>query len=179
MTISGVILKILGWKVKCSVPDYPKCIICVAPHTSNWDFPLGKLAYCSVGRKAGFLIKDSWFFFPMNLLFKALGGIPVARKHGGPSLSEILIARFRSASEMSLAITPEGTRAKVSEWHTGFIHIAHEADIPIILGAINASSKTVYLEKVFFTTGNTEADMNVIKEYYKDFKGIKPENFTV
>ncbi len=179
MTISGLILKLLGWKVKCTVPDYPKCIICVAPHTSNWDFPLGKLAYWSVGRRAGFLIKDSWFFFPMNLLFKALGGIPVDRKPGGPSLTEILIRKFNSSTRMSLAITPEGTRSKVNEWHTGFLHIAHSADIPIILGAIDSSTKTVYLEKVFFTTGNTEADMKSIKEYYKDFKGIIPENFSV
>mgnify|MGYP000766690393 CR=1 FL=1 len=39
-----------GWTVNITVPDYPKCIICVAPHTSNWDFVIGKLAYSSIGR---------------------------------------------------------------------------------------------------------------------------------
>lgn len=179
MTLSGLILKVLGWKVICSVPDYPKCIICVAPHTSNWDFPLGKLAYWSLGRQAGFLIKETWFFFPMNLLFKALGGIPVSRKPGGSSLTDVLIEKFNSSSAMSLAITPEGTRSRVSQWHTGFIRIARAANIPIVLGAIDAASKTVHLEKVYFTTGDTDADMAAIKNYYKDFTGIKPENFTV
>ena len=80
MSLSGTILRLFGWKVVCSVPDYPKCIICVAPHTSNWDFILGKLAYWSLGRQAGFLIKQEWFFFPMNLIFKAFGGIPVKRR---------------------------------------------------------------------------------------------------
>lgn len=76
MSLSKFLLKLFGWKVHCTVPAYPKCIICVAPHTSNWDFVLGELAYWSVGRKAGFLMKSTWFFFPMNLLFKALGECP-------------------------------------------------------------------------------------------------------
>ena len=76
------ILHLLGWKVEVSVPDYPKCVICVAPHTSNTDFFLGKLAYLSIGRHAGFLIKKDWFFFPLNIIFRSMGGIPVDRsKH--------------------------------------------------------------------------------------------------
>ena len=58
MWFSKLILRILGWKVTVTVPDYPKCIICVAPHTSNLDFIFGKLAYMSVGRQAGFLMKE-------------------------------------------------------------------------------------------------------------------------
>lgn len=178
MSLSKTLLRLFGWKVLCTVPDYPKCIICVAPHTSNWDFVLGKLAYWSLGRQAGFLIKESWFFFPMNLIFKALGGIPVPRKRGS-SLTDVLIAKFKASTRMTLAITPEGTRAKVSEWRTGFLRIAYGAGVPIVLGAIDAASKQIYLEKTFDPTGDIEADMAVIKAYYKNFKGIKPENFTV
>lgn len=93
MSLSGTILRLFGWKVVCSVPDYPKCIIGVAPHTSNWDFILGKLAYWSLGRQAGFLIKQEWFFFPMNLIFKAFGGIPVKRGKGS-SLTDTLIKKI-------------------------------------------------------------------------------------
>ncbi|MCM1354909.1 MAG: 1-acyl-sn-glycerol-3-phosphate acyltransferase [Staphylococcus sp.] len=178
MSLSKFILKIFGWEVKCSVPDYDKCIICVAPHTSNWDFVLGKLAYWSLGRQAGFLIKETWFFFPMNLLFKALGGIPVPRRRGS-SLSETLIERFKESKRMSLAITPEGTRSRVSEWRTGFLHIAYEARVPIVLGAIDAATKTIFLERTFTPTGDFQADMKAIKEYYRNFTGIIPENFTV
>ena len=71
--LSRLILRMIGWRVEITVPNYPKCIICVAPHTSNWDFILGKLAYLSVGRKAGFLMKEAWFFFPLGLFFKAIG----------------------------------------------------------------------------------------------------------
>lgn len=80
MNLSKWILRIAGWKVIITEPDYPKCIICVAPHTSNWDFILGELAITSVGRRAGFLMKESWFFFPLGYFFRAIGGIPVPRK---------------------------------------------------------------------------------------------------
>ena len=59
MNAAAFILRLFGWKVEVTVPDVPKSIICVAPHTSNWDFILGELAYTSVGRKAGFLLKDT------------------------------------------------------------------------------------------------------------------------
>lgn len=179
MSLSSIILKLFGWKIRCSVPDYPKCIICVAPHTSNWDFVLGKLTYWSLGRKAGFLIKENWFFFPMNLVFNAFGGIPVPRRKHNTSLTDVLIKRFNSSTEMSVAITPEGTRSKVSEWHTGFLRIATGAGVPIVLGAIDAADKTVYLERTFIPTGDIEADMAAIKDYYRHFKGIKADNFAV
>lgn len=69
----------MGWSVDISVPDFPKAIICVAPHTSNWDFIMGELAIRSVGRKAGFMMKSSWFFFPLGYLLRAIGGVPVHR----------------------------------------------------------------------------------------------------
>ncbi len=171
------LLKLFGWKVIYTVPQYPKSIICVAPHTSNWDFVLGKFAYWSVGGHAGFLIKEAWFFFPMNLIFKALGGIPVAKKRGS-SLTEVLVEKFRHSDRMSIAITPEGTRSRVTEWRTGFLHIAYEAQVPIVLGAIDAANKTVRIERTFYPTGDFKSDMRAIKDYYRNFQGIIPENFS-
>lgn len=177
MSFSGFILKIFGWKVVCTVPDYQKCIICVAPHTSNWDFVLGKFAYWAVGRQAGFLMKESWFFFPMKYLLRAFGGIPVPRKRGS-SLSDTIIKKFNASKKMTLAITPEGTRSRVTEWRTGFLHIAYEAHIPIVLGAIDDENKLIHLQESYTSTGNIDNDMHAIKNYYKQFKGIKPENFS-
>ncbi len=170
-------LRLFGWRVKCDVPDYPKCIICVAPHTSNWDFVLGEFAWWSLGRKAGFLMKESWFFFPMKYLFRALGGIPVSRK-GGSSLSETIIQKFAVTPHLNIAITPEGTRSKVSQWHTGFLYIAHGAGVPILLGAVDGANKLVRLEKTFIPTGDVEADMRAIKDYYRQFQGIRPDKFS-
>lgn len=178
MNLSRLILRVFGWSVRITVPDYPKCIICVAPHTSNWDFILGKLAYASVGRKAGFLMKDSWFFFPLGIIFKAIGGIPVPRKHKGPSLVESLINKFNNCDRLTLAITPEGTRSRTSNWRTGFLRIAYDTGVKIALGAIDFKTKEIIIERTFVPTGNIDADMKSVKEYYKSFTGKYPEQFS-
>ena len=109
------ILHLLGWKVEVSVPDYPKCVICVAPHTSNTDFFLGKLAYLSIGRHAGFLIKKDWFFFPLNIIFRSMGGIPVDRsKHS--DLIDQIVDKFNKHEHFNIAITPEATRKRNTDW---------------------------------------------------------------
>ncbi len=64
----------MGWTSVIPGEAPPKSIICVAPHTSNYDFLMGKLYYWAVGRKAGFLMKKEWFFFPLGVLFRAMGG---------------------------------------------------------------------------------------------------------
>lgn len=178
MNLSGLILKAAGWKVEVKAPDFDKCLICVAPHTSNWDFVLGILAYNSVGRKAGFLMKESWFFFPLGFFFKALGGVPVARKNKRGSLVESLVKKYNNSHRLQIAITPEGTRSRTTKWHTGFLQISYKAGIPCILGAIDARTRTVIVNEVFNPTGNVDEDMRQIKQYYRNFTGIRPEKFT-
>lgn len=177
MNLSKLILRIAGWRVNISVPDYPKSIICVAPHTSNWDFILGKLAYASVGRKAGFLMKESWFFFPLGYFFKAIGGIPVPRQKGS-SLTDKIVERFNCSSRLTIAITPEGTRKRTEKWRRGFLYIAYEAKVPILLGAIDYRRKEITITQEFSTTGDVDADLRSIKNYYKNFTGLYPDKFT-
>lgn len=181
MNLAGFILKKAGWSIRLSVPDYPKSIICVAPHTSNWDFILGKLAYASVERHAGFLMKSTWFFPPLGWVFRAMGGIPVYRgkdKKGKGSLTTQLVELFNGSTSLTVAITPEGTRSRTANWHTGFLHIARQAGVPIILGALDFKTKTIYLEKTLYPGDDIELDMKIIKEYYKPFTGKHPQNFT-
>lgn len=177
MRPASLILKLLGWKVTATVPDFPRCIICVAPHTSNLDFIIGKLAYASLGRKAGFLMKSSWFFFPLGCFFRAIGGVPVHRGKGGPSLTAQLIERYNASDRLVLAITPEGTRSRTTRWHTGFLQIAYRTGVPIVLGAIDFRTKDVYLTDVFTPTGDTEADLRAVKDYYRPFTGRHPDQF--
>lgn len=177
MNIASLLLRLAGWNVEISVPDYPKCIICVAPHTSNWDFILGKLAYASVGRKAGFLMKEAWFFWPLGYFFRAIGGIAVPRVRGS-HLTDLIIKKIEAADRIHLAITPEGTRSKVCKWRTGFLQIAYQTHIPVVLGAIDARTKRIVITKEFQPSGDIDLDMQHIKEYYKPFTGIHPDKFT-
>ena len=178
MNLAARILRLMGWKVSVSVPDLPRCIICVAPHTSNVDFLLGELAIRSVGRSAGFLMKKSWFFWPLGPIFRALGGVPVDRRPGSPSLVEALVHRYRHTDSLRLAITPEGTRSRTARWHSGFLRIAYAADVPVMLAVIDFATKHIFIHDMLETTGDVEADMRRVKDYYAPFKGKYPEKFT-
>ena len=129
-----------GWKLgPVDGVDLPKCIVCVAPHTSNWDFIVGKLFYTSIGCNAGFLIKKEWFFFPFNLLFNWQGGVPVDRGKR-TSVTDQMVERFKTSERFQLAVTPEGTRKRAKDWKKGFYFIALKANVPIVV-AINKIDK--------------------------------------
>ena len=85
---------------------------------------------------------------------------------------------MNSSQRLSLAITPEGTRKRTTKWHTGFLRIAYEAHIPIVLGALDFRNKEITITREFTPTGNIEEDMTAVKNYYKNFSGKHPENFT-
>lgn len=177
MKLASLIYKCLGWSVEINIPDCPKCIICIAPHTSNWDFIYGKLACNSIGWTASFLIKDSWFFFPFNIFFRYLGGIPVSRKKKGSDLTETIINKFNTLPNLKLAITPEGTRKKVKKWRTGIIYIAIGAKVPILLAKFDYKKKLISINDIFYPSGNVENDMIFIKNYFKDVRAKYPDKF--
>lgn len=173
MRLTQVIFKRLGWdfKVNVSVNDAKKCVICVAPHTSNWDFIIGELAIRSAGLKAGFLMKSTWFFFPLGILLKAIGGVPVHRgksKDGKGSITESLTKAYAQSETLAIAVTPEGTRSKNPNWHKGALVIAAEAKVPLILAYIDYQNKIACLDKVLTPTGDLQADLNTILRYYHD-----------
>lgn len=180
MNIWKYILDFFGWKVDITAPRRDKCVICVAPHTSNWDFVLGLFAYRSLGRKANFLMKEFWFFFPLKYLLKALGGIPVQRKGKGKgSLTEKVINLFNTNPYVNLAVTPEGTRSFTSQWKTGFLYIAYGAHVPIQLGVIDYREKEIIIRDEYTPTGDVEKDMEWIRNYYSAFKSAArfPDKF--
>lgn len=170
MNIWGRILKLVGWKVDITAKWQPKALICVAPHTSNWDFILGLSAYRSLGRKANFLMKEFWFFFPLKYLLKSLGGIPVPKKGSGGTLTESLIKMIDKADYINLAVTPEGTRSPRAEWRKGFLYISIGAKVPIQLGVIDYKRKCVMIHDEFTSTGDIENDMRFVKEYYAKYR---------
>jgi len=180
MNIWGKLLQLFGWEVQITVPIVDKCVICVAPHTSNWDFILGIFAYYSVGRRANFLMKEGWFFFPLKYLFRSLGGIPVPRVKGS-NLTDHIIADFGKRDYMNLAVTPEGTRSRQPEWRKGFLYIAKGAKVPLYLGILDYKHKKIIIKDSFRPEGDILDDLQYVKDYYKDAGPLAryPEKFTV
>ena len=165
MNLSGWILKKTGWtfKVNLTMPD--KCIIIIAPHTSNWDFILGELAIHSVGMKAGFLMKDTWFFFPLGYLLRGLGGIPVNRRQHG-NLTQSIVEAYNITSKLAIGVTPEGTRSANPNWHKGAIFMARDAQVPVVLAYFDYDNKVVCIDKEFELSDDADADMLRIKQYF-------------
>ncbi len=173
-----LLYKRMGWTVEVKEDHPDKYIICLAPHTSNWDFILGQLYSGATGIQSNFLMKKEWFAWPLGILFRKLGGIPVHRqKH--TSMTDAMAETAKNAQTFHLCITPEGTRSKTADWKKGFYFIALKAGIPILLYGVDYEKKLIKCTKTVIPSGDFEADMREIKQYFKDFKGKYPENFTI
>lgn len=178
-TLCGWLLyKVCGWTKEVSVSHPKKYIICLAPHTSNWDFVLGQLYSHADGVKINFLMKKEWFFFPLGALFRRLGGIPVNRQKKG-SMTDALAEIAQQSEVFRLCVTPEGTRKSNPEWKKGFYYIALKAGLPILLYGVDYERKLIQCTKVVVPTGDIDREMAEIKEYFKNFKGKHPEQFAV
>ena len=158
------------------IPD--KSVICVAPHTSNWDYVIGMFFYKSIGGKPHVLMKKEWFFFPLSFLLKSMGALPVDRKKR-TSVSDQMVEQFQLRDNFQLAISPEGTRSKNVQWKTGFYYIALNAGVPIILAFIDYSKKEVGVKTIFYPTGDVKNDIEKIKSYYKDVQAKHPKRFAI
>ena len=169
---------IFGWRVIDMSPAITHCVICVAPHTSNWDFVVGHLACYSLGRRMHFLMKDAWFRGPLDKLFRRMGGIPVNRATAN-GLTDYLASRFDSSDNFTLVITPEGTRSANAQWKTGFYHIAQKADVPLLLAYLDYETKEICVSEPFKLSGDIEADMTAIKNYFAPHKGKRPDSFKI
>jgi 1-acyl-sn-glycerol-3-phosphate acyltransferase len=173
-----LLFKRMGWTADVTEPHPDKYIICLAPHTSNWDFLIGQLYSRAVGMRSNFLMKKEWFFWPLGPIFRNMGGIPVWRSKK-TSMTDNLAATARQLNHFLLCITPEGTRSANPEWKKGFYYIAQKAEIPILLFGVDYEKKLIRCSKTVIPNGDIDAQIREIKLYFKDFKGKKPENFAL
>lgn len=173
-TISGILLKLLGWRVIDERPaNMGSAIYLVAPHTSNWDFFIGLFARSVARIKANYLAKKSLFDSPMGWFFRMTGGYPVDRSRK-THITDQVAEYFNTIPGFSIAITPEGTRAKVEAWKTGFWRIAKKANVPLILTSFDYSRKEITLSKPYEIGDSMEEDIAKLMDYFKPFKGKNP-----
>lgn len=171
------ILRLFGWTPLIPETVERKSVICVAPHTSNVDFSLGLLYYLGIGRKPRFVMKKEWFVFPLSLVFKAFGGVAVDRSKRSSTV-EMSIERMKNKEDFNIAITPEGTRSRQGQWHTGFYRIALGAGVPIELARIDYKRKEVGIFETFYPTGDMEKDILEIRSRYTAEMACHPKNFS-
>ena len=83
---------------------------------------------------------------------------------------------IKENKDLVVLVPPEGTRSKVARWKTGFYHIANIAEVPILMGYVNAEKKEAGFADFFYPTGDVEGDLEKIREFYHPIKGLIADN---
>jgi 1-acyl-sn-glycerol-3-phosphate acyltransferase len=173
------IFRLKGWKIEGEVlTDLKKCVLIAAPHTSNWDFIYTMAAFNITKFNINYLAKKELFRFPLNILLKATGAIPVVRSKN-QNLVDNIIEKFKQSEQLLLMIPAEGTRKLVDKWKSGFYYVALGAQVPIVLCYLDYSRKVAGFGQILYPTGDKLVDMAAIKAFYADKVGKHPEWFSI
>jgi len=169
-------LRLLGWGIETDLPDVGRCVVIVAPHTSNWDFAVGVLAMLAMGLDAHWLGKHEIFRWPLGAVWRWLGGIPVDRKAAGGVVAAA--ARlFRERPRLLLGLSPEGTRKRVERWKSGFYRIALEGGVPILPVAFDYRTRRIVFFPLFQPSGDLEAEVAALRRLFTGSMARKPDQY--
>ena len=174
--LGRLVLRLGRWRLEPGPPNLEKFLIVVAPHTSNWDAIYGLGAIFAMGLRINFMVKGSAFVPPLGSLLQAMGAIPIDRstRHG---FVEQSVRQFQKHEQFIFALTPEGTRKRVEKWKTGFYHMAVDAGVPIVTAFIDYERRVLGFGPTVQPTGNLEADLAILQQFFETIKGKRPENF--
>jgi 1-acyl-sn-glycerol-3-phosphate acyltransferase len=171
-------LRLIGWRIEGEVPDVPKLVAIVAPHTSNLDFFVAYAAKMALRLRFQVLVKHSLFRPPLGWLMRWAGGVPIDRG-AADRVVETAVSTFARQPRFLLALAPEGTRRRVDRWKTGFWRIAHAARVPIWTVALDWQRRVVQVGPAFWTTGDMEGDLAALQSRYTPRMARHPESYGV
>ncbi len=163
-------MRISGWGFEGALPDVPKVVVSVAPHTSNWDFVVGVMALWALDIQIKFIGKHTLFKGLFGRWMRSIGGIPVDRSASHGMVGEV-VHSFGQTDRMVFALAPEGTRQLDKGFKSGFIHIAHGAGVPIVLAYFDFRKKVVGFGPMILPTGDSDADLSRVLDFYRPIPG--------
>lgn len=172
--LGRALLRVLGWTPSGAVPDLPKFVCVVAPHTANMDFVVGLLLSWHFRIRARWLGKAPIFRPPLGALLRYFGGIPVDRSRHQNLVGEA-VAAFAASERMILGIAPEGTRRRTDFWRSGFYQIALQAGVPVVPAFLDYRTRTGGFREPVWLTGNREKDMEVLAGRYEGVTARHPD----
>jgi 1-acyl-sn-glycerol-3-phosphate acyltransferase len=164
-TIGRFGMSFLRWDIEGEIPDVPRFVLVVAPHTSNWDFIVALLADLAIDMDAAWMGKHTIFRGPVGTWLRGLGGIPVER-HAAHNVVAQMVDEFARRERLILAIAPEGTRKRVERWKSGYWHIARQVGVPILPVGLDFGRRRVVIGKVRWTTESHEHDEAGLKAFF-------------
>lgn len=168
--LGRIMMRLAGWRFEGSLPDVPKVVVSVAPHTSNWDFVIGITAIWALDIKISFIGKHTLFKGLFGRWLRSIGGIPVDRSAAHGMVAEV-VRSFREEERMVFALAPEGTRQRDKGFKSGFLHIAHDAQVPIVPAYFDFARKVVGFGPMMVTSGNSDADLARVLAFYRPVRG--------
>jgi 1-acyl-sn-glycerol-3-phosphate acyltransferase len=172
-----LLLRLSGWRVAGEFPDVPKAVLALAPHTSNMDGVVVAMIILATRMRVGLMAKSDIFKPPFGGVARWLGGIPIDRS-SSRNMVEQTVAKFEEKQQLWLGISPEGTRSNSSSWKTGFYHIARQANVHIIVLALDYGRRELRVADHFLPSGDMAADMPRIMACFKGVQGHHPERLS-
>jgi 1-acyl-sn-glycerol-3-phosphate acyltransferase len=170
------ILRLFGFRIEGEIPAVSRCVAIVAPHTSNWDFPLCIFAMFAIGLRLTFLGKHTLFRFPVKGLLRWFGGEPLDRSAASGQV-RTAITRFATHKPWILGVSPEGTRKRVEPWKLGFYRIAVGAGVPIVTVSLDYSRRLFTIAEPFWPTHNERDDLRALQSRFSKEMALYPEKF--
>jgi 1-acyl-sn-glycerol-3-phosphate acyltransferase len=174
--LGRLMLRLTGWRVEGEFPDLGQCVLIVAPHTSNWDFVFGLAAKWALGLRVRFIGKHQLFRFPLGVLMRGVGGIPVDR-HSAEGFAERVAAEFASGLPLWLVVAPEGTRRRVTRWKSGFHRIARAARVPILPVALDYAARSVRALPLYTPSEDYAADLQALSAHFTSAMACEPARY--
>ena len=178
--IRGVMIALMrlsGWRFTgADFPDRRKFVLIVAPHTSNWDFPVGIMAMYALGIRGTFLGKDTLFKFPLGILMRFLGGFPVDRTSRSDVVTQTAELVERT-DRIIIVLSPEGTRKRTPRWRSGFYWIAQRTGMPILPIAFDFSQRAIHVFPLFEPTGDPDADVTALRRLFRSEMAFYPAKY--
>ena len=169
-------MRISGWRIAGNIPNVPKYVLIVAPHTSNWDFFHGFCAFLVLRLDNTWLAKHTVFFWPLGILARAFGGMPIDRSKGG-NIVRACVAEFARREQdvhhhhaRRNARQGEGVEARLL-LHRHGSERSDRSRGARLREAARADHGAVH------PTGDAAADLPKIKAMYSARMARHPENF--
>ncbi len=173
--LARFVIRRMGYTMVGETP--PAGILVGAPHTSNWDFVTMLLVMWHDGAHPRVLVKRELFKGPLGWLLRRLGGVPLDRHDAGSVVAD-LVEEAASGEPFRLVIAAEGTRSAGEYWKSGFHRIARRTGLPITLAFFDPPTRTMGYGPTFQASDDVKADMDLVRAFYADKRGIKPANAT-
>jgi 1-acyl-sn-glycerol-3-phosphate acyltransferase len=167
-------MTLLRWNIEGEIPNLPKFVLIMAPHTSNWDFVVAVLADLALDMEAAWMGKHTIFRGAFGTWLRGIGGIPVVR-HAAHNVVSQLVAEFAKRDRMILGIAPEGTRKRVARWKSGYWHIARGAGVPIVPAGIDFGRRVIVIGPALTTSDSLERDEATLLQFYVGVTPRHPE----